>query len=118
MIDSFQVRDVAWAPCLGQGRNIIASCGQDCRVIIWTQEKEVWRSKELSKFPDVVWLVSWAITGNVLAVSGGDNNVSLWIERENGEWDQFSDVTSVPMPQPLPPTARGLVRHNAEEIED
>ena len=30
----------------------------------------------LKKFSDVVWHVSWSVTGNILAVSGGDNKVS------------------------------------------
>ena len=32
------VRDVAWAPSIGSNRSIIASCSQDRRVIIWTNE--------------------------------------------------------------------------------
>ena len=31
----------------------------------------------LKKFGDVVWHVSWSVTGNILAVSGGDNKVNL-----------------------------------------
>ena len=29
----------------------------------------------LKKFGDVVWHVSWSVTGNILVVSGGDNKV-------------------------------------------
>ena len=32
--------------------------------------------KVLNTFPDVVWHVSWSITGDILAVSGGDHKVS------------------------------------------
>ena len=32
-------------------------------------------SQVLKKFGDVVWHVSWSVTGNILAVSGGDNKV-------------------------------------------
>ena len=32
----------------------------------------------LQKFGDVVWHVSWSITGNILAVSGADNKVSIY----------------------------------------
>ena len=51
---------------------------QDCRVIIWTNDgtSNNWTSKVLNKFKDVVWHLSWSITGNILAVSGGDNKVS------------------------------------------
>jgi len=31
----------------------------------------------LHTFNDVIWHVSWSITGDILAVSGGDNKVSL-----------------------------------------
>ena len=29
----------------------------------------------LNSFPDVVWHASWSITGDILAISGGDNKV-------------------------------------------
>ena len=37
----------------------------------------------LKKFGDVVWHVSWSVTGNILAVSGGDNKVSSSAEVNN-----------------------------------
>ena len=50
---------------------------QDCRVIIWMNDGKSgsWEPQILHKFNDVVWHVSWSITGNILAVSGGDNKV-------------------------------------------
>ncbi|KAG0417623.1 hypothetical protein HPB47_005459 [Ixodes persulcatus] len=71
------VRDVAWAPTVGRGRSTIASCSQDCRVILWTcpSGSNVWSHTLLGAFDDVIWLVSWSVTGSMLAVSGGDNNV-------------------------------------------
>ena len=90
------VRDVAWAPSIGGriGRAIVASCSQDRRVIIWTKETESqqWSPKELHSFEDVVWHVSWSVSGNMLAVSGGDNKVSLWKETIEGQWVRISDV--------------------------
>ncbi|PAA78952.1 hypothetical protein BOX15_Mlig022865g2, partial [Macrostomum lignano] len=82
------VRDVAWAPNLGLSRDMIASCGQDCRVIIWTRRDEdtSWSSVTLPPFQDVLWHVSWSVTGNLLAVSSGDNKVSLWKESLDGQW--------------------------------
>ena len=72
------VRDTAWAPSLGSARQTIASCGQDRRVVIWTQrEGGSWVPKILHTFEDVVWHVSWSVSGNILAVSGGDNKVRL-----------------------------------------
>jgi len=37
----------------------------------------------LKKFGDVVWHVSWSVTGNILAVSGGDNKVNSSSEVHN-----------------------------------
>ncbi|KAF3860529.1 hypothetical protein F7725_000784 [Dissostichus mawsoni] len=51
---------------------------KDGRVFIWTCDDpagNTWTAKLLHKFNDVVWHVSWSITGNILAVSGGDNKV-------------------------------------------
>ena len=52
---------------------------QDCRVVIWTNDgnSNNWTPTVLNKFKDVVWHLSWSITGNILAVSGGDNKVCL-----------------------------------------
>ena len=88
------MRDTAWAPCLGSSRQTIASCGQDRRVIIWTQrEGGSWVPKVLHTFEDVVWHVSWSVSGNILAVSGGDNKVSLWKESLDEQWNCISDVS-------------------------
>lgn len=46
------------------------------------------------KFPDVVWRVSWSLTGNILAVSCGDGKVTLWKENLKGGWECVSDVNS------------------------
>ncbi|PIK60093.1 hypothetical protein BSL78_02998 [Apostichopus japonicus] len=89
------VRDVAWAPSIGLPHSMIATCSQDGRVIIWTNEDSAgnsWTPKILNTFSDVVWNVSWSITGNILAVSGGDNKVSLWKESLEGQWVCVSNV--------------------------
>ncbi|KAF2347118.1 WD40-repeat-containing domain [Trinorchestia longiramus] len=67
------------------------SVPQDCRVLIWTGDNGQFRSKELPTFADVIWHVSWSVTGNILAVSGGDNKVSLWKENTEGQWVCLSD---------------------------
>ncbi|KAL9052760.1 MAG: hypothetical protein Q9162_005180 [Coniocarpon cinnabarinum] len=88
------VRDVAWSPSL-LSKTYIASGSQDKTVRIWTyhgdagdmSKAEAWQSSEL-KFECVIWRVSWSLTGNVLAVSGGDNKVTLWKERvRDGGWE-------------------------------
>ena len=42
------VRDVAWAPSVGLPISRIASCSQDCKVIIWTRDENAGR-KWISK---------------------------------------------------------------------
>ena len=82
------VRDVAWAPTILQ-KSYIASASQDKTVRIWTSadpSSNEWKSTVLD-FDTVLWRVSWSLSGNVLAVSGGDNRVSLWKENLRGEWE-------------------------------
>ncbi|KFZ08048.1 hypothetical protein V502_09570, partial [Pseudogymnoascus sp. VKM F-4520 (FW-2644)] len=88
------VRDVAWSPSVLQ-KSYIASASQDKTVRIWTSDAAhpgQWESKEL-KFDAVVWRVSWSLSGNVLAVSGQDNKVSLWTENLSGEWECVKTIT-------------------------
>jgi protein transport protein SEC13 len=103
------VRDVAFAPNLGVNRTYLASCSQDKTVIIWTSdstpdsnENLQWSKKVLGTFSDpsiptfhftdVIWRVSWSLAGNLLAVSCGDNKITLWKESLNGDWVQVGDV--------------------------
>ncbi|KAL2931740.1 Protein transport protein SEC13-like protein B, partial [Bienertia sinuspersici] len=84
------VRDVAWAPNLGLPKSTIASASQDGTVVIWTVGKqgEQWEGKVLKDFKTPVWRVSWSLTGNLLAVADGNNNVTLWKEAVDGDWHQ------------------------------
>ncbi len=82
------VRDVAWSPSI-LSKSYIASASQDKTVRIWTSDParpHEWTSKVLP-FDTVLWRVSWSLSGNVLAVSGGDNKVTLWKENLKGEWE-------------------------------
>lgn len=66
---------------------------QDGRVFIWTCDDpagNTWTAKLLHKFNDVVWHVSWSITGNILAVSGGDNKVQF--EQLNIHFAQLTSI--------------------------
>jgi len=100
------VRDVAWSPSAGLTKMKIASCSQDRRVIIWNNRESdgvTWTPELLHVFDDVVWHVSWNFVGDVLAVSGGDNQVSLWKKRETESWECISD-SSKSQHQPDPRT--------------
>ncbi|KAJ9599641.1 hypothetical protein L9F63_026510 [Diploptera punctata] len=94
-VHSDWVRDVAWAPSIGLPRSIIASCSQDRRVIIWASDDNVYLGNkgDAHILIDGVWNVSWSLTGNILAVSGGDNKVSLWRENNEGQWTCISEVS-------------------------
>lgn len=106
------VRDVAWAPNIGLPKSYIATASQDKTVLIWTKDTATspWVKTALdpssalaspssssgasSKFPDVVWRVSWSLAGNLLAVSCGDGKVTLWKENLKGIWECVSDMNS------------------------
>eukprot|EP00126_Sphaerothecum_destruens_P002450 Sdes_comp15888_c0_seq2m5001 len=104
------VRDVAWAPNIGLPSSTIASCGQDGNVFVWSCDPignqdpqnrafSGWTKKLLSKYSDVVWRVSWSLTGNILAVSGGDGRVSLWKESLEGNWSCVSEMEDTSNPE-------------------
>ena len=89
------VRDVAWSPSLGYPDTVIASCSQDRRVIVWSSKDFVnWTPTILNTFDDVVWNVSWSLTGDVLSVSYGQNNVSLWRSNSEGKWVNLTDFSN------------------------
>ena len=73
---------------------MFASCSQDKKVAIWTQAAGTseWKSKVIT-FSCAVWRVSWSVTGNILAVSGGDNQVTLWKDNLLGEWEQIGQLS-------------------------
>jgi len=75
------VRDVAWAPTFGFHKEKLASCSQDGRVYVFTRDlrsSSNWECTQIgTQFNDVVWSVSWSLTGDILAVASADK-VSLW----------------------------------------
>lgn len=88
------VLDVDWSPTTLQ-KSYIASASQDRTVRIWTSDASTpgqWQSKVLKEFDTTVWRVSWSLSGNVLAVSSGDNKVTLWKENLRGEWSTVSTL--------------------------
>ncbi|XP_029162300.1 protein SEC13 homolog [Nylanderia fulva] len=87
------VRDVAWAPAVGPSRATLASCSQDRRVVVWTSNDYAsWTPNVLNVFDDVIWNIGWSLTGGILAISGGDNKVSLWRENSEGQWACISEL--------------------------
>ena len=70
----------------------IASCGQDNKVFIWTQNEPggEWNKTLLNDFGAPVWRLSWSVMGNVLAVSDANNMVTVWKESVDGRWNQIS----------------------------
>ncbi|TYH99626.1 hypothetical protein ES332_A11G079400v1 [Gossypium tomentosum] len=88
------VRDVAWAPNLGLPKSTIASASQDGKVIIWTcgKEGEQWKGAILKDFKTPVWRVSWSLTGNLLSVADANNNVTLWKETVDDEWQEVNAI--------------------------
>lgn len=96
------VRDVSWAPNIGLPYDTIASCSQDQNVFIWRRDVNTtgtWKDTLLKKFNSVVWRVSWSLTGNILAVSTGDNQVTIWKEGLDGKWAKVSSLSEQSAPQ-------------------
>merc|ERR1712151_11774 len=88
------VREVAWSPVRVGGEETVASCSEDGTVLIWTKKAEdtIWMPILLNQFDNPVWRVSWSLTGNILAVSSGDGDVTLWKKELDGNWSQVSTV--------------------------
>jgi len=83
------VRDVAWAPAPAQASTgVIASCSEDNTVIIWTYRRgKGWEQKTELKCGKRVWSVSWSVMGNILAVAQGEEDVLLFKEGHDGNWN-------------------------------
>lgn len=92
------VRDVAFAPSILPNVNVVASCSEDRTVLIWTQNERngEWKATLLNTFAAPVWRVSWSVTGHMLAVSSGDNDVTLWKAGLDGAWTKMSSVQDSP----------------------
>ena len=88
------VRDVSWSPTV-LSKSYIASASQDKTVRIWTSTAPdaagEWQSTTLN-FDAVAWRASWSLSGNVLAVSTGDNRVRLFKEKLKGGWECMKTI--------------------------
>lgn len=87
------VRDVAWCNNIGLMHDTVASCSEDQKVKIWRKNQaNDWEVSKEIVLQTPAWKVSWSQVGNMLAVSGGDNQVMVYKEAPNGEWDVVSKV--------------------------
>lgn len=96
------VRDVAWAPNIGVPSHTLISCSQDRTVLVWkSTDGTTWSSKPLTPqaFPDTLWRANFSPAGNLLAIAGGDNHISMWREKLNGEWECVTDVDQAALAQ-------------------
>lgn len=86
------VRDACWSSNVGMPMNTVATCGQDGKVLIWTQDEPggAWNKTLLNDFGAPVWRLSWSVMGSVLAVSDANNLVTVWKESVDGKWDQIA----------------------------
>ena len=88
------IRDLSWAQYVGGTGLMLASCSQDKQVLIWTLENDEWKEPvpvRKEGFAEVVWRVSWSVTGTILAVSSGDNKVTLFKQAVDGSWENLND---------------------------
>ncbi|XP_049852281.1 uncharacterized protein LOC126330076 [Schistocerca gregaria] len=93
------VRDVQWAPNVGTLNETIASGSQDGTVYIWTSDNSnqaspsTWSKQALKpELGETIWRLSWSLTGNILAVSSGDDKVTLWKEAIDRKWTCLTSI--------------------------
>jgi protein transport protein SEC13 len=86
------LRDVAWRPSALGEEPVLAAGGEDQVVTLWAKGARWGAKVHLPRFPSPVWRLSWNTTGSLLAVSCGDNTVTLWKEEVDGTWVQVSNV--------------------------
>ncbi|KII72808.1 Protein transport protein SEC13 [Thelohanellus kitauei] len=83
------VRSVAWTTSQNGNKHHIASAYNNGAVIIWSKNYQTdreWDSVLLKHFAHPVWQVSWTEVGNLLAISCGENQVSMWKRNLDESW--------------------------------
>ena len=87
------VRDVAFSPFYGEPKPCLISCSDDKSVLVWTRNdlNGPWASRVVTTCDAPVWRVAWSVAGCVLAVSSGDDAVSLWKESVAGDWHELAE---------------------------
>ena len=79
--------------------HVILQTKQGGKVIIWSSDLNdsssnalsIWKSVVLNEFNSVAWNVSWSLSTNMLAVSTGDNKVTIWKEDHYGKYICIND---------------------------
>jgi protein transport protein SEC13 len=87
------VRDVAWQPETGSAKTL-ATVGADQQLILWTKDSDnhLWRKLTKIALPAKAWRCSWSVTGSLLVVSCGENQMLLYKENLDGEWIQVGKL--------------------------
>lgn len=82
---------------------MIASCSEDGTCRIWVSQDAggksaaSWVCRQVISFTEPksdlpLWKVSWSQVGNLLAISGGDNQTRILSEETNGNWKQIQII--------------------------
>ena len=72
-----------------------------------TLNRKTWKPTVLPPFDEVIWHVSWSLTGGILACSGGVDHVSLWKQDLSGCWQRINDVNEEPSGKGVTGTIQG-----------
>lgn len=90
------IKDVSWAPTVLLN-TYVATVSEDKTCIIWTQENNEgkWKKTLLNDkpFSSELCRVNWSLSGNILALSSSDNQITLWKENLEGKWETASDIS-------------------------
>ena len=89
------VRDVDWSSNIGMRHEMIASCSEDGVCSVWKNSgpENSWQCNKIRFGAEKpLWKVSFSQVGNMLAISGGENQVHIMSEQPNGDWTQVQLV--------------------------
>lgn len=84
---SDSTNDVAWSPAASA---YIATVGEDGVCNIWSKDSSSgkWTNEKIIEKDIPLGRVSWSPSGNILAVSANNGNVTYWKETIGGTWEE------------------------------